>query len=335
MHLRTFRTFLFVFLGLSSLFLSGFLGFYLGRVHTSLDETRKPEVCSLAQDENRSSSVFSYLRLANVRFRWTESRYIETQSLTVKAIPYNGYSVLNLDQPDSFYLYVLNGDVSLKFSVLEEIFNDTVFRYQGSPLRKIRLSFVKAGDEPGIRLEGEMKLGIWIGFQMDCKIRVEKNRILLVPVRISALGLPFVKGALDLIRLHLETLLPIPKGRGAELEGSVVVIDPFRLFRSPAIAGKLHSAKVEESGVIVGFQNAIKPIPPTSSSGVSKNFIFLWKGNVQFGKLIMRDANILMVDSNPKNLFDFYLAKYERSLVRGRARIREDRSVQVEMPDFF
>lgn len=328
--------------------LFGFFGFFCGwfaanliplKLNSTQDLNTQEEKQTYGITTRKPSSQISKIQLHNVRFRWTRSIFIETKYLETTAIPYQKNSPLLLDDPNSFYLYVYNGKASLNYSTLEEIFNTKVLGYKGAPLRNIRLQTVKLADGEGIQLRGEMRLGIWLKFTMNCKIQVKDQKILLVPVSIKTLGIPFIKGALDLSRIRLEWLIHIQPGRGLEIQNSIIYINPFLLFESPSIQGNLHSAFIENDRFFVEFKNKNQLISPFQKNFFKKklpsNTIHLWDGNVKFGRLTMENAKILMKDKNPRDIFDFYLRYYQRSLSAGVAKILPDGSIEVTMPDFF
>lgn len=317
--------------------ITGMIGYLIGRnpLLNPSDNTTDSNKKSLSGKSSRENSIYSNLHLKNVRFRWTKTRYIETKELQLRAIPLGGREVFDLDKPNSFILYLLKGEVDVGFATMEEIFNDSVFHYKGTNLKDIKLETISIQGENGIRLSGKMQLGVWLNFQLDCLAKVKDNKIHLTPINVEALGIPFVKGALDLVGLPLDVLLPIQPGRGAELEGNTVVIDPFLLFHSPGITGKLSSVRIGEKKISVGFDTQKQlslPLPPLKAP---KNTIFLWGGNVKFGRLTMENAKIQMVDRNQDNIFDFFLEYYMRSIVAGKANLTGSGEVIVTMPDFF
>jgi hypothetical protein len=292
--------------------------------------------------EQITKSEPSNLELRNVRFRWTKTRYIETDSLFAQAIPFPGETYFDLDRPDSFRLRILQGEARVGFPALEEIFNDSILGYPGAPLRKIKIQNLSipsesnpSVSEEGLRLVGEMNLGIWLGFVLDTRVIQSGDKIELIPIRIRTLGISYIKSVLDLVKIPLEVLLPIQKGRGAEIVQSKIVVDPFALFRSPGISGNLSKVQVQPKTLIVGFSSPVLPKRPSMPDPKYPNSIFVWGGTVKFGKLRMESAQIQMKDTNINTIFDFYLRLYMKSIAKGKALVGSDGSITVDMPDFF
>ena len=56
-------------------------------------------------------------------------------------------------------------------------------------------------------------------------------------------------------------------------------------------------------------------------------------GSLKFGKLTMEDTDLLLVDANQKNPFDFSPAEYNRQLVAGYSKNTPSHGLIVYMPD--
>jgi hypothetical protein len=64
------------------------------------------------------------------------------------------------------------------------------------------------------------------------------------------------------------------------------------------------------------------------------NYMY-YRGNVlRFGKLTMRDTDLLIEDANPDDPFDFFLDHYLAQLVAGYSRTRADQGLTAVMQDF-
>ena len=60
-----------------------------------------------------------------------------------------------------------------------------------------------------------------------------------------------------------------------------------------------------------------------------------YRGNVlRFGKLTMADADLQIVDADPKDPFDFYLSHLNDQLVAGESRNQPDLGLKTTMPDY-
>jgi hypothetical protein len=79
---------------------------------------------------------------------------------------------------------------------------------------------------------------------------------------------------------------------------------------------------------VIGKPEA-KPAAPATS-----NFM-AYKGNrLQFGKLLMNETDLTIVDLDPHDPLDFYLQRYKHQLVPGYSKITPAFGLRVFMKDF-
>lgn len=64
------------------------------------------------------------------------------------------------------------------------------------------------------------------------------------------------------------------------------------------------------------------------------NFMYFRGGVLQFGKVSMRDADLEIVDLDPRDPFYFYLDRYNQQLVAGYSRTTKSYGLVTYMPDF-
>lgn len=200
------------------------------------------------------------------------------------------------------------------------------------------MQFIQVDGKPERRLllSGDMKLVMWLGFEMTGKMSLDKDNVLMVieAEKIKSLGNPMTKPLLDVVGLDLETLLPVPKGRGITMQGNKIIVEPFMLFPPPKIGGYITEMKIEENGLRLKFNNDFKvKFPPLPEPNVN-NYLFLYQGDVKFGKLRMVDTRLQMIDADQKDDFDFYLKKYFKPLTHGFSKIKADGAVVAIIPDY-
>ena len=64
------------------------------------------------------------------------------------------------------------------------------------------------------------------------------------------------------------------------------------------------------------------------------NFVYFRGAQLQFGKLLMSDTDLLIVDADPSNPFDLNLQEYAKQLVAGTSRTLPSMGLRVEMPAY-
>jgi hypothetical protein len=303
-------------------------------------EHKPMELGAAAKNFNTRSRSGTYMKLSNLHFRLTDEINMEVKELIGEAIPKAKNGVVNFDDINSFKIDILSGEAFVRTEIMEYIFNNLVFNYDGSPLKNMKMEFIEV-EENGkqvrkLRLSGDMKLVMWIGFEMVGKMYLDREKTLMVieAESIKSLGNPYTKTLLDTVGLNMEKLLPVPTGRGITMVGNKIIVEPFKIFPPPQIGGFISDMIIQKDGLQLFFSSNTKVnFPPLPLSTV-KNYLYLYQGDVKFGKLMMVDARLQMVDMSQNNDFDFYLKKYQLPLALGYSKIMGDGSVVATIPDY-
>jgi hypothetical protein len=303
-------------------------------------EHKPMELAGDAKGFRTQSRTGTYMKLSNLHFRLTDEINMQVKELIGEAIPKGKSRIINFDDVNSFGINILSGEAFVRTEIMEYIFNNMVFNYDGSPLKNMKMEFFD-DDEDGkkikkLRLSGDMKLVMWIGFEMIGKMYLDREKTLMIieAERIKSLGNPYTKALLDAVGLNMEKLLPIPSGRGLTMVGNKIIVEPFKIFPPPTISGFISDMRVQNEGLQLFFSSNVKVnFPPLPVRDV-KNYLYLYQGDVKFGKLMMVDARLQMVDMTQKNDFDFYLKKYQLPLSVGHSKIMADGSVVAFIPDY-
>jgi hypothetical protein len=136
--------------------------------------------------------------------------------------------------------------------------------------------------------------------------------------------------------MKLSGLIKLKPGHGAVIEGNDFVLDALEMLPPPRIQGRLTAISVG-AGVIT---QTFGPAPGQDVQALrapvagSPNYMYFRHGALRFGKLTMADADLLILDDNPANAFDFSLDRYNDQLVAGYSRSTAALGLVVHMPDF-
>ena len=114
------------------------------------------------------------IRLQNVRFQWSDRVYVDADNMAVQAMPIEGGTV-NFDDLDSFLLQIQQSQVVIRPSVLEGMFNESVFNFPGSNVRSLKVELKQHDDEGPylVYIKGSVRLGTWIAFKMHSHLLVD------------------------------------------------------------------------------------------------------------------------------------------------------------------
>jgi hypothetical protein len=120
------------------------------------------------------------------------------------------------------------------------------------------------------------------------------------------------------------------------VHGNDLFLDPVRILPPPAIEGRITAVRVEGGEVVQLFgsaetRTALRPLVPPDTA--APNYMFYEGGTLRFGKLLMLDADMQIVDLDPSDPFKFDQDRYSEQLVAGYERTLADQGLEVWMRD--
>ena len=268
------------------------------------------------------------IAMHNVHLHLAEGITLDVRELRGEMISRKSNQPPVFGDPKSYTLHVFTGEASMTTASLTALLNDYLFSYDGAPLKELKVE--TKGNQ--LRLSGKVKKGVEVPFSVVSDVSVSPDgRLLLRTDKIKAAGLP-AKGLMDFFDLKLEELVSLEKARGVTAKDNDLLLDPARILPPPVIQGHLASVRVEGDRIIQTFTSDEHP---TLISGAPKgNYILFRGGVIRLGKLTMSDADLALIDSDPRDPFDFYPEKYLRQLVAGYSKSTADGGLRTYMPDF-
>jgi hypothetical protein len=234
-----------------------------------------------------------------------------------------------LDDKLSFTLAIDTGRIAISPEALSDLLNRYTFAYRGSPLRKLTITI----DHGQLRQRGLMH-GISFTVVGDLTLTPD-GELRLHPTSIKAAGIK-VGGLMKFFGLHLQKLVDTKRARGVRIEGDDFLLSPSELLPPPKVEGRLTGVEVNDSVIVQSFSPPSGPVPEPLKPPLAKaeNYMLFRHGVLRFGKLTMEDTDLLIVDAEPKDAFDFFLDRYNAQLVAGYSRNTVDHGLIVMMPDF-
>jgi len=238
-----------------------------------------------------------------------------------------------LDDARSFSIRVTRGETRLTGDDLASLLNSVVFAYDGAPLRKMRARM----EGSAIVLSGTLHKGVNLPFSITATPTLEPDgRVRMHPTRTRILG---INGAalMKALGLQLDDLIDLKKARGAVVDGNDILLEPTQILPPPMIEARLESIGVVGDELVQTFVTTPldsvfeRYIQPDSAQ---PNYVYFRGGRLRFGKLEMIDTDLQIVDADPSDPFDLYLARYNRQLVAGTSKNLETFGLRVTMPDF-
>ena len=279
------------------------------------------------------SAPRTWLEMKNVHLRVADNAVVGVRQLRGEVIPTDRGGSALLDSTRSFSIRITSGTVSLASADLGVILNRFVFGYKGSPLRNLRVR--TSGDQ--LVQTGIMRKGVDLKFEITSTLSLtDSGWIRLRPTKVRVLGVNG-QALLHALGLKLDNLLDLSGSAAARVKGDDIYLDPTKILPPPAISGRLASVRVDGDALVQEFVR----LPEDSlfsgyarADSAAPNYLFFRGGRLRFGRLEMRDTELQIIDLDPSDPFDLFLAEYNKQLVAGYSRTRTDRSLQTFFPDY-
>jgi len=279
------------------------------------------------------SAPRTWIEMKNVNLRVANDAVVGVRHLRGEVIPKERGGSAVLDSTESFSIRITSGTVSLASADLGVILNRFVFGYKGSPLKNLRVR--TSGDQ--LVQTGVMHKGVDLKFEITSALSLtDSGLIRLRPTKVRVLGVNG-QSLLHALGLKLDNLLDLSGSAAARVKGDDIYLDPTKILPPPAINGRLTSVRVEGDALVQEFAR----LPDdTLFSGYARadsaapNYLFFRGGRLRFGRLEMRDTQLQILDLDPSDPFDLFLAEYNKQLVAGYSRNRNDLSLQAYFPDY-
>jgi hypothetical protein len=236
------------------------------------------------------------------------------------------------DDQNSYILQLQTAQMSMDMSSLQNLMNRHVFAYDGSPMKNLTL----AADGPRLKMSGKLHKGVDVPFSTTANIAPTSDGQMRLHVEsMKAAGVP-AKGLLAFFGLKLDDVMDIKKRRGVDVQDNDLVISPGQVLPPPEIRGKLTQVSVQGNRLVQTFDDPAKGRPArlTLPSPTSPNYVYFGGGDIRFGKLTMHEADLQLIDSDPKDPFDFFPARYNAQLVAGYSKNTPKNGLKTFMPDY-
>ena len=268
------------------------------------------------------------LQMRNVNLRIAPGVVLQIRSLRGRMIPTSPDRPVTLDKRDSFNVELQSAVIAISTSGLSQLLNSYVFAYPGAPLKNLSVS-VKNGQ---LVEKGTMHKAVDLPFELEGSLSPEASgAIRLHANKASAEHIP-MKGLLHLFGEDLSKLVNTNEARGARMEGDDIVLFPSRMMPPPHILGRVTAVRIEGDNVVQVFGE--NPPELMALPAPAANYIYHRGGILRFGKLTMTDADLEIIDKNPKTPLDFSLDDYNQQLVAGYSRNTPSHGLVVHIPDY-
>lgn len=228
------------------------------------------------------------------------------------------------DDQNSYTIEVDDGELSIDAPSLTALVT-RAFDYQGSTLANLRITI----EDGRLVQRGTLKKGISVPFTIVATVGVTPDGLLSVhPVNVKTAGIPSTK-LMALFGVELADILKSRPDRGINFRDNDLFLDATRVLPPPQTKGRLSSAFIRGNRLVQVFGKGA-----AAAARSSGNYIWFRGASIRFGRLTMTDADLKLIDIDPRDPFDFYSARYNEQLVAGYSKNTPDHALRTYMPDF-
>jgi hypothetical protein len=268
------------------------------------------------------------VEMRRVSFHVDQDIVLEIRYLRGEVVPTKQGDIAVFDDPNSFAIHIGSAEIGVDTVSLSRLLNRYVFGYRGAPIRDIRVSVEK----DHVLQRG--KLGL-VSFTIRADVSVTADgRIRLHPTDVKVLGLS-MDGLMRRFGVTLEKTLHVRQDKGLEIDKNDLLLDPSAIVPPPRIAGRLTAVRLEPDRLIqlFGKPDSLAPREYFGGKAPTPHYMYYHGATLRFGRLTMRPTDMLIVDMDPSDPFDFSLERYHEQLVAGSHRTTPEDGLVVVMPD--
>ena len=140
---------------------------------------------------------------------------------------------------------------------------------------------------------------------------------------------------MNLLGLALDDLLDLKNRHDVTVDGDDIIIESGEALPPPEIRGRLSKVGVSEGRLTLTYLSSNDaPADRGRRSPSPRNHVSFTGGTIRFGKLTMTDADLRLIDIDPRDSFDFFPAQYQRQLIAGYSRNTPAGGLRTFMPDY-
>ena len=267
------------------------------------------------------------VEMRNILYHFTDHVAVHIFSLQGKLVPAKQNGIPVFDDNRSFILAIRSAEIAISASALANVLNQHVFASPDAPIKNIALAI----DGNMLKITGRLHSKGDIPFEAEGTLSLTaQGEILIHTQKIKAAHLP-VKGLMDLLGLEVSDLINTQKVRGVRAEKDDLVLSPEQILPPPQIQGRVTGVKLKGDEIIQTFGGVTEGKGLQQQSG---NYMAYRGAQLRFGKLTMSDTDMVLIDMDPQDPFDFYLDHYKEQLVAGYTKITPEFGLRVYMRDF-
>jgi hypothetical protein len=276
-------------------------------------------------NDKRESRVQTQMR--NVVYHFSDTVVVEIKSLNGELVPLGKNEFPIFDDKDSFNLRISTAEIAIDSSNLANVLNSYVFARPHSPLTELSIIVEKGR----LKVKGKLHDKGDIPFETEGTLSpTADGKLRLHSEKIKTMHVP-VKGLMGLFGIDLGGLIKEGKVPGVEAQEDDLILNLEQILPPPHIEGKVVSVRIEGDKIIQVFGGSDAKPAKNIRTG---NYMAYENNRIRFNKLVMNDADLILIDMDPNDPLDFYLEHYKEQLSAGYTKTTLDSGLRVFIKDF-
>lgn len=278
--------------------------------------------------ERALSQHVTRIELRRVNLHPDDVVAVYVEDLTGTLLPKHAGLPSNLDDKYSYDIAIDSAEITISAAALSLLLNKYVFADPKSPISKVTVDI----DGRQIKQKGTLhKGGVGLPFEMDGSVAATPDgNVRIHPTKLKVAHLP-AKGLLDLFGVQTDDLISGKHMHGVRIDHEDLILDPSQLIPAPGIRGRVTAVRLAKDQLVEVYGLGARP----HRADGGRNYIAYRGGAVHFGKLTMADADLKLIDNNPRDSFDFSVDHYKDQLVAGYSKTTAASGLEVFMPDYY
>jgi hypothetical protein len=266
-------------------------------------------------------------QMRNVRYHFSDTVAVEIKSLNGELVPLGNNEFPIFDDKNSFNLRINTAEIAIDSSNLANVLNSYVFARPHSPLADLSI-IVENGR---LKVKGKLHDKRDIPFETEGILSpTADGKLRLHSEKIKAMHVP-IKGLMGLFGVDLGGLIKEGKVPGVQAQEDDLILDLEQILPPPHIEGRVALVRIEGDKIIQIFRAPdAKPMKNIRGG----NYMAYKNNRIRFNKLVMNDADLILIDMDPNDPLDFYLEHYKEQLSAGYTKTTPDSGLRVFIKDF-
>jgi hypothetical protein len=266
------------------------------------------------------------VQMRNVMYHYADNIAVHIRRLAGELVPAKGDMPI-FDDKNSFTLHVTTAEMAITPQAMASVLNQYVFAARDAPIKDVSIVI----DKDRLKIKGKLHNKGDVSFETDSTLSVTSDgKIRLHTEKIKALHLP-AKGLMDLFGIKIADLIKTGKVHGVTAEKDDLILDPAQALPPPHIVGRVAQVRLEGNNIVQVFG---EPQKFKWANVPVRNYMAYSGNRLKFGKLTMENTDMVLIDPDPRDAFDFYLDHYKDQLVAGYTKTTPSFGLRVFMVDY-